>query len=109
MKIDLCRRHYGVYKTLKTVEITGNLSDYWSREETPNSGNDRFINEKIEEQKLLSNLPKGFLPVKPERCLITIEDVDENGNVIGAHAPDCYLETFRNWGKYFDAYVLCLR
>ena len=91
MKIELRQRHYGVHELVKTTEINGCFNDYC----TPINKYDF----KIEEQKIIDLLPKDFLPVSPKNILVMV--CNKNG-CTGQRE----LEVFRNWAKYFDAYVL---
>lgn len=90
MKIGLWHRHHGVHKMINEEEINCKLSDVYL--------GDNNINEKF----LLSLIPDGFLPTKPENILLTYDD--ENGCGTGQYG----LNIFRNWSKYFDSYVLSL-
>jgi hypothetical protein len=54
---------------------------------------------------LLQNLPEDFLPIDHEKVLITVQEVNENGEVIGAKGQ-IGLKKFCNWEKYFNAYCL---
>lgn len=93
MKVELRHRHYGVHELTKECEVEGSFNDYC----TFVSGQDY----KVDEEKLINNLPEKFLPVKPKYILLTIGD---NKGSIG----QINLEKFRIWAKYFDSYVLCL-
>lgn len=95
MKITLAHRHYGVHKTVREADISGEFSDY----ATPKPG--RHGDYAIDEEKLLAALPDGFLPCAPGRILLAVEH--ETG---GTGQVD--LSRFRDWAKYFDAYCLNL-
>ena len=56
----------------------------------------------INEQLLLDNIPKDFLPDKPNQILLVVED--KSGNGTGQRG----LKIFRNWSKYFDCYSLTI-
>lgn len=91
MKIQLRHRHYGVHELIKEIEISGEFNDYCEQ-----------INRqdyKIDEQKIIDNLPEDFLPVSPDNILVTIGD--EKGSIGQIH-----LRLFKYWVKYFDSYVL---
>jgi hypothetical protein len=95
VKITLAHRHYGVHRKVSETEIPGDFGDY----ATPKSGSrDDFT---IDETRLLSALPDGFLPCPPARILLAVED-----EIGGTGQRD--LSLFRDWAKYFDAYCLNL-
>lgn len=91
MKIELRHRHYGVHELIKECEIYGSFNEYC----TLISGDDYKINE----QKLINNLPDKFLPVDPKYILVSIQN-DKWGT------GQMHLDIFRTWAKYFDSYVL---
>jgi hypothetical protein len=95
VKVTLAHRHYGVHKNVAETEIPGVFSDY----ATP-KGSDP-CDCVIDEDRLLSALPDGFLPVQPARILLAVEDEIGGTGQIG-------LSQFRDWAKYFDAYCLNL-
>ena len=88
MYIQLMHRSCGVHSPIKHIEIPCSFYDVYRSENN------------INEELLISNIPEGWLPVKPLRILITV--VDENGCGTGQLG----LNKFRNWAKYFDSYVL---
>ena len=88
MQIVLHFRSYGIHAERKQIDIAGNRSDY-------------FTDGKLNEQKLLDALPEKFLPVKPKHVLLMIEE-DDRMSSTGQYG----LTIFKNWAKYFDAYVL---
>lgn len=95
--ITLSHRHYGIHKPVAEAEIPGELSDYATRfPPAVPAGVDEYA---IDEDKLLAALPEGFLPAAPSRVLLTVDDA-------GGGTGQCGLSKFRNWAKYFDAYVL---
>ncbi len=97
MKIQLTHRHYGVHDLVKEADIPGGLSDYATVK--PPSGSPYDGREyTIDEAKLAAALPEGFLLVPVRRVLLGIDDTAQSG-----------LKVFRDWGKYFDAYMLWLR
>ena len=93
MKVILNRRHFGVHTPVKEAVIEGEFTDYYLGED------------QINEDLLLKNLPKGFLPVDPSKVLLSVQNVNDAGEVIGA-TGQIGLKIFRNWAKYFDAYNL---
>jgi len=95
MKVIFKHRHYGVHQQIKEIIIEGNFADYVKKVK---HGLDDYF---LDEEKLINNLPDEFLPIKPNRILITLDD--ENGGT-----ALCDLTIFRPWGKYFDSYVLSL-
>jgi hypothetical protein len=97
MKVQLTRRHYGVHDMVKEADIPGTLADYATVK--PPSGNPYDGREyDIDEAKLAAALPEGFLLAPVRRVLLGINDTAQSG-----------LTVFRDWGKYFDAYMLWLR
>jgi hypothetical protein len=92
MKVNLRYRSYGVHELVDSIDIDDNFSDYCTQ-----TSEDNY---KIDEQKLIDNLPDGFLPVKPRNVLLTI------GNDIGSTGQWINLNLFRPWAKYFDCYVI---
>ena len=95
MKITLACRHYGLHRNVSETEIPGDFSDYATPK--PNSHGDYVI----DETRLVSALPGGFLPCPPNRVLLAVQD--ETGGT-GQRG----LSLFRDWAKYFDAYCLNL-
>lgn len=91
MKVQLRFRSYGVHSLVKEIEVEGRFSDYCE--------NTSKWDYKIDEDKLIDNLPKDFLPTSPNKILVTI------GNDAGS-TGQIHLNRFRNWAKYFDCYVL---
>ena len=87
MYIQLMHRHYGIHSPVKRVEIPCGFEEVCQGEN------------KINEDKLLENIPDGWLPDRPENILITVAGVHCS---IGQYG----LKKFRSWAKYFDAYVL---
>ena len=97
MIVQLTRRHYGVHDLVKEADIPGSLTDYAAVK--PPSGSPYDGREyAIDESKLADALPEGFLPVPVPKVLLGIDDTAQSG-----------LKVFRDWGKYFDAYMLWLR
>jgi hypothetical protein len=94
MKVILYRRHYGIHTPVKETEIDGKFEDYYLGED------------QINEDLLLKNLPKGFLPVDPSKVLLSVQIInDETGEIVSGRGQRG-LKKFRNWAKYFDAYNL---
>lgn len=91
MKVQLRHRHYGVHELIKEINIDGRFEDYCD----PKTNQDYIINE----QKLIENLPQDFLPVPPNKILLSVSD-DDGG--IG----QVDLNIFRTWAKYFDSYCI---
>jgi hypothetical protein len=87
MKLSLYFRQNGMHHLKNECEIIGQRNDY-------------IEHGKINEQKIIDNLPKDFLK-KPERCLLSLANKDYSGSV-----AQIGLSVFKNWAKYFDAYVL---
>ena len=92
MLIRLTHRVYGVHKSVAEAEIPGMLADY----ATPRAAGEPGDYD-IDEQKLLGALPAGFLQSPPGTVLLGVDD----------RAQD-KLTLFRDWGKYFSAYMLWL-
>ncbi len=97
MKVKLMHRTYGIHTPRKEVNIPGKLKDYGRYHRAENEW-------KLDEDKILRLLPKGFLPVKPAQCLLSVADSD--GCSSGQYK---YVKRFRPWAKYFDAYCLELQ
>lgn len=110
MKVTLFHRHHGVYDHRGDADLPGSFSDYARQKEPaerdrPNDP-DEYV---IDEDELLAALPEGFIPlstidpgpVPPRRILLTVSD--EAGGT-----GQTRLARFRNFGKYFDSYVLDL-
>lgn len=91
MKVILRHRRYGVHRPVKETVIDGSFTDYCQQRNAQD-----YV---IKEQKIIDAFPDGFLPVEPEKILVTIGD--KHGS-IGQYD----LNIFRYWEKYFDAYVL---
>ena len=89
MKVKLFKRHYGVHDPKKEIEINALFYEVYIGEDN------------IDEKLLLQELPKDFLPCKPREILLTVGDGDGSTGQRG-------LKRFKNWAKYFDAYVLKL-
>ena len=97
MKVQLTRRHYGVHDLVKEADIPGTLADYATVK--PPSGSPYDGREyDIDEAGLAGALPDDFLPVTIGGVLLGIDDTAQSG-----------LKVFRDWGKYFDSYMLWLR
>lgn len=96
MKIELCWRHLGTITSQRTVSIPGTFTDYAT--ELPGEGYRHYT---IDEERLLSALPAGFLPVPPHRILITVTDDGTGTGQTG-------LTRFQDYAKYFDTWVLAL-
>lgn len=87
MYIQLMHRHYGVHKPIKHTKIDVDFN-------TIVLGNNH-----INEDALLDAIPEGWLPSPVGLTLLTVADKNGSTGQIG-------LNLFRNWAKYFDAYVL---
>lgn len=87
MFIKLSHRHYGVHSFIKELEIPCKFNDVYIGEDN--------INEKL----LLEKIPDGWLPTDASKILLCVEDEKYSTGQRG-------LNKFRNWAKYFDAYVL---
>lgn len=94
MTIALYSRGYGMHSLIKSIEIEGEFADYC----TPLSQD----NYEIQEQKLLDNIPKGFLPASPNTILLSVESE-------GIGSGQRNLAIFRPWSKYFASYVIELK
>lgn len=97
MKVNLRRRHFGVHELLRDCELPGAFADYAAKKPGGTGPDDCAV----DEAKLLGGLPEGFLPISPRRILLTVEDADGGTGQTG-------LTAFRDWAKYFDAYVVSL-
>jgi hypothetical protein len=97
MKVELSHRHYGIHKLVGEADIPGEFGDY----ATPKPHDVRTDEWAIDEGKLLAALPDGFLPVPARRVLLGVGDQDGGTGQSG-------LSRFRDWAKYFDAYMLTL-
>ncbi len=98
MKVQLTRRHYGIHDLVKEADIPGSLADYATVKPPSGSPYDgrEYV---IDESKLADALAEiGFLPAPVPRVLLGIDDTAQSG-----------LKVFRDWGKYFDSYMLWLR
>lgn len=102
MLITLRRRHHGVHEFVKEVEIPGQFDDYCVLIPWDGNSSDRQENFKIDEEKLLAALPARFLPVKPGKVLLSVDDQYGGTGQRG-------LNVFLNWAKYFDAYCLSVQ
>lgn len=91
MKVLLHHRHYGIHDLRKEAHVPGVFSDY--------ARPDKAEDWAVDEAKLIEALPDGFLPTDPKRILLAV-DAETGGTGLRG------LSRFRNWGKYFDAYVL---
>lgn len=93
MKVYLRHRHLGVHKAVREIEIAGKFQDYLVQD------NEDKTQRVLNEQKILSELPKDFLPRSPERILLMVSE----GRLSTAISVPSF---FRRWAKYFDAYTL---
>jgi hypothetical protein len=96
VKIELMHRHLGVHTLVTAAEIPGEFADYATPR--PGSISLEYI---VAERAVLDALPDGFLPAVPARVLLAV------GDEIGGTGQSG-LRLFRDWAKYFDAYVLSL-
>ena len=87
MYIQLMHRSLGVHDPIKHIEIPCRFEDVYLGEDN------------INEDLLLENIPKGWLPTSPSLILLTV------GNKYGT-TGQYNLDKFRVWAKYFDAYCL---
>lgn len=87
MYIQLMSRHFGVHTPIKHIEIPCNFSEVYK-------GDDN-----IDEEILIKSIPECWLPVSPEKILLTV--ADEAGSTGQRN-----LSRFMSWRKYFDSYVL---
>ena len=88
VRIILCKRHFGEHKILKEINVDCKFSDVYLGEDD------------INEELLLSVIPKNFLPTEPKNILLV--KIDEDGGGTAQRG----LNIFKNWSKYYDAYVL---
>jgi hypothetical protein len=98
MKIILNSRHHGVHSHVRETEIPGQFIDY-ARNGNPEGRRPWDECLAFDEDKLITALPDGFLPVPPDRILLTV------GKEWGSTGQS-QLTRFRPWAKYFDAYVV---
>lgn len=91
MKVELRHRHIGKHSFIKEYDLPGVYKDYLI--ERGNS--DRNV--VLDEEKIINNLPKNWLPVDPNKILLMTSD-GRSGCAIVAPL------VFRPWGKYFDCY-----
>lgn len=87
MYIQLMHRHYGLHEPIRHTEIPCKFDDIYLSENH------------INEEKLINNIPNGWLPTTPERILLTVADKYGSTGQYG-------LQRFRPWAKYFDSYVI---
>jgi hypothetical protein len=90
MKIRLYHRHYGIHSLKKEIDIKLDFSTV-----VDERGKDIVVYGK----RIIAELPKDWLPVKPEAILCTVGDEDASTGIY-----DC--KPFRPWEKYFDAYCV---
>ncbi len=99
MIIRLFSRHYGKHSFIKECNIIGDFNDYViSTRVEPNRCGIFYT---FDEEKLIQNIPKNFLPVPTKNTLITVSD-----RTSGTGQSE--LKHFKNWSKYFDCYCLDL-
>lgn len=99
MIVQLYHRHYGQHSLIKECEIVGTFRRY-SKKIT----NTKWWMEpkyEINEELLLSELPKGFLISEPNKTLLTYSEGE-----IATGLSD--LKKFKSWSKYHDSYTLML-
>jgi hypothetical protein len=96
VKIVLDHRRFGIHSPVSETEIPGEFGDYATPMPMPRIRSDEHA---IDEDKLLAALPEGFLPVPAKFVLLAVSDEDGGTGQAG-------LSRFRNWAKYFDAYIL---
>ena len=87
-KMILRPRHHGIHSPIKSLILPHPPGRYWDAER-----------ERVFEQNILDDIPKGWLPVAPKYILIII-------SVGRSSTGQRELEIFRPWAKYFDAYCL---
>jgi hypothetical protein len=99
MKIRLFKRNYGYHSFVKEVEISGTFRKY-SKKLTvdPNGIGDDYL---IKEERLLDEIPEGFLPQQPKNILLVVQDLSRRGST-GIRD----LKVFRPWSKYFSSYCI---
>lgn len=64
MKLALYRRHHGIHNLKKEIKVDCNFNDVYLGEDN------------INEELLLSVIPKDFLLDKPKNILLVVEDED---------------------------------
>lgn len=98
MKVQavLCLRRYGRHEEVKRIDLPNDYH-YYIDVDTLESRNQSAINEDY----LIEDLPKDFLPVPVRKILLIAErpDSDLSLGMMGTNQ-------FRSWAKYFDAYSL---
>ena len=99
MKVQLHKRNYGRHSFMKECDIPGTFRSYGEAIKCNNWWEPGSF--KVNEQKILDSLPKGFLPVDASKTLLMVA---ENKTMTGLNN----LTIFRSWEKYFDTYSLAL-
>lgn len=90
MKIKLFHRHYGVHTFIREAEVNVLLKSIYHGEDD------------INEPRLLGILPPSLLPKGLTASVVLVTVADSRGIGTGQRG----LKLFRNWAKYFDAYVI---
>lgn len=97
MRVVLASRHHGEHVFVKEARVPGPFSRYCRFEKDSVRGRVPVV----DEERLLTKLPEGFLPAPAREILLAVDDPDgSGGTAVGEPA------SFRKWGKYFDAYSL---
>ena len=94
VRIELCQRHYGVHRIVKSADIPGRFSTYVNTD-LIESRDECGVNE----EKLLKALPKDFLPQPASSILLCIWQKNIGTGMMAT-------KVFRSWAKYFDSYSL---
>lgn len=92
MKLRLFRRHFGIHHFIRECKIPIKFKDVVAYQDDPN------VDFLIKEDLILQYMPKNFIG-HPETVLLTV------GNDSGSTAQRHPI-FFRQWGKYFDSFVL---
>jgi hypothetical protein len=91
-KLVLSSRRHGVHTQVKEIVVDAPLEALVKRNMGVKKDEDR-----VDEKRLLTLIPKGWLPSMPGQILLIV------GNMAVARPVK-----FRQFGKYFDAYSLSL-
>lgn len=93
VNLTLHRRNYGVHQLLKEVELPNTIEHYCNIKE-----------ERVFEENLLNDIPKGWLPEKPSNIVLGIQNKNKLG---GTFMRD--LNVFKDFSKYYDCYSLSIK
>lgn len=106
MTVTLNYRRAGVHMPARTsIDIPRSRRYYVKKIKTPGNVRGEY-DFGVNEERLLSALPKKFLPTEPKNILVTVttkygsQGIDRDFNGTGK------LTKFKNWAKYFPAYVI---